>query len=239
MHIPSIYSHKLSTLVKRQVGPKFQTFCDKTGGKPVPKNDLTCTGEPGGRPVCAIPRNTKNVRGVVKCLPHGTLQVNFSDCDKNKVKPKVLFCEAPVKAKPLEVSCKEGATGTAVKDPPQITCVVSGGKPSTQEPQCAASTPNSFDKFSGKIQCQKGATLTFKGGASKGLIKGFRIVIHVPLGQQSAQLILEGFLVYTRRLNLTSLNFSGVSRALKDLDHPTVLFCQEENLPILALKEDE
>ncbi|KAH9817700.1 hypothetical protein DFH28DRAFT_160815 [Melampsora americana] len=162
IHIPSIYSQKMLHIVKRDVGPKFQTFCEKTGGKRVVKNDFACTAGPAGkptRPVCAMPKN-KNVRGLVKCTEKGTLKINFADCGK----PKIVFCEPPEKT---EVSCKEGPTGTAVKNPPHVTCVTNG-KPDKHEPQCVANKPNSFNKFSGKLQCQKGAILTFIGGDSKG-----------------------------------------------------------------------
>ncbi|KAH9806814.1 hypothetical protein DFH28DRAFT_1012355 [Melampsora americana] len=130
--------------------------------------NVTCTppaGQKSSHPTCVKFKHSLSSKGALRCTNEGKLTIKFSDCDEGGTKPELVFCEEPVD--PV-ISCKEGDSGTQVKRPPQINCLVKGINPSIYDSQCTPVTPESYGTFAGTLQCQPGATMTFDGGDSKG-----------------------------------------------------------------------
>ncbi|KAH9808865.1 hypothetical protein DFH28DRAFT_934875 [Melampsora americana] len=167
LHIPSVHTRQRTSLLKREVGPKLRLFCHKSK-KRVIGMDVTCTapaGQKSSQPTCEKLSPYAESKSALRCTNMGKLIIHFSDCDEEGIKPELVLCENPVD--PV-ISCKAGESGTQVKRPPQINCLVNGINPSIYDPQCTLLKPESYGTFAGTLQCQPGATMTFEGGDSKG-----------------------------------------------------------------------
>ncbi|EGG12277.1 uncharacterized protein MELLADRAFT_101929 [Melampsora larici-populina 98AG31] len=173
IHAPEVKGSQLFVKRAKKDQSNFDVFCAATGGKPL-KQKPTCKKKDASskepRLLCdkpAIPKSktptNATTRGELQCSEKAKLEIEFKDCDKNGKKPTKIFCELPS----IPISCKTGPSATPLVNPPLISCITIGVKPTVTEPQCIPSKSGPTGKFTGALQCKKGETMTFVGTSVK------------------------------------------------------------------------